>query len=381
MNAFYGVPAIAGRGSKLSFWAAGAYSNNGLTTLLSSDATVRVIAYYNTKINSTNHTVCDYQDFSITAFSGWKEYTMDLDPNKNYYSIGFVCNKGGSYLPIDDITIYTVSPYTKYVPETYPEGTFKATASLAGKSIDIIFAIGNYDNQFIKVLASNSDAEATGISYNPSTKAITIPTTGSFDSVFGTFTYGTITGTYDSTNDKITKINCDGSIGSYLSNLTATHPTYYSPCDGSTSELQTQFKRRWNNGSWQVDTSNADRITKDDVHFVSGSGALKRRGYTGGAVALCFNSDFSSAISVQNVGFWVYNPSGSDITLRMWYYQAVNFGSNGETGSVTAKANGWSYCAMGFGTKTGGNISIYNFQIADFNNTGVYLTFDNIILF
>jgi len=51
---------------------------------------------------------------------------------------------------------------------------------------------------------------------------------------------------------------------------------------------------------------------------------------------------------------------------------------------VTALAGQWTYVAMGFGIKSGStynNRTIYNFQIADFNNYGVYLSFDNITLF
>ena len=129
-------------------------------------------------------------------------------------------------------------------------------------------------------------------------------------------------------------------------------------------------------GSWQFDDSNSDRITSNTTEYVSGTGSVKRRGYGSGAVAMCFYNDFSPTKQVQNIQFWVYNPSASDITLRMFYYTAAKLATNGETGSVTAKANQWTYVAMGFGTRT-----IYNFQIADFNNTGVYLSFDNIALF
>ena len=372
MNAYFGVPSIVGRGSTLSFWSSGAYSNAALTTKSSNNATIRVIAYYNTKIDSTNHTVYDYQDFTIPANSGWTEYTMDLDSSKNYYSVGFICNKGGTYTPIDDIRIYTYSPFVEYYPETYPEGTYKTTVTLGSISMDVVFAIGNYKNQLVRVLAANTDMEAQGIVYNESTQAITIETTGDYNGN----TCGTITGTYDSTNDRITNINCDGSIKSYVKNKTATHPSYYYTCDGSTSELQTQFKRRYMSGSWQTDSSNADRITKDTEHFVSGSGAVKRRGYSGGAVALNLNSDISGGITVKNIGYWVYNPSNSDIELRQWVYKGTGLTSGAEIGAVTAAANSWTYCKMGFT-----QAKIYNFQIADFNNTGVYLTFDNIILF
>ena len=72
----------------------------------------------------------------------------------------------------------------------------------------------------------------------------------------------------------------------------------------------------------------------------------------------------------------------------MFYYTSGSFASNGETGSVTAKKGQWTYVAMGFGRKETENNkdvyynrTVYNFQIADFNNSGVYFSYDNITLF
>lgn len=264
---------------------------------------------------------------------------------------------------------------TVTAPVPYPTGSFRVQATVLSKKVDLVISIGTRSNGMVAVMLANTDAHPTSISYDNSTKKITIPTTGSYSGV----TFGTITANYDDTNDRLTNIKCDGGVSSYVSNngkLTATRPTVYNDCDGTTIELQSQFKRRWNNGSWQVDTSNGDRIARNTAQYVTGSGSAKLRGYSGGAVALVFNSDFASAKSVTNVHFWVYNPSNSDITLRMWYFKAKNLGSSTETGSVTAGANGWTYLAMGFGTQ-----SIYNFQIADFTNSGVYLSFDSISLF
>ena len=129
-------------------------------------------------------------------------------------------------------------------------------------------------------------------------------------------------------------------------------------------------------GSWQVDNSNADRLTSNTTEYVSGIGALKRRGYSSNAVALNFNNDFSPAITVSNVSFWVYNPSGNNITLRMWGYKGTGLSSNFETATITARSNQWTFINMYFEEKT-----IYNWQIADFQNTGVYLTFDEICFF
>ena len=256
----------------------------------------------------------------------------------------------------------------------YPSGSYKGTAVVSGANYDIVLAFGTRSNGLIAVRLSNSDAVATGVTYNDSTQQFTITTTGSYSG----YSYGNITGTYDDANDQLTNISCSGQVSAAVSNngsITATKLTVWD-CDGTTSELQSLFKRRYMSGSWQVDTGNADRITSNTEQFVSGTGSVKRRGYSGGAVALNFNADFSPAKTVKNVQFWVYNPSASDITLRMWGYKATNFNTNFETGSVTAKAGQWAYVAMGFTEAT-----IYNWQIADFNNTGVYLSFDNIALF
>lgn len=279
---------------------------------------------------------------------------------------------------MDHVRIYV--PTTNDIKLKVPDGTYRGSATVLSNNFDIVLSFGRASIGRVGVMLSNKDAEATGYSYNKSTHQVSISTTGSYSSM----TYGTITGTYDETNDRITNISCSGGISSYVSNngsitctkaVTSTN-TYYDECEDSTAELQARYKRRYMSGSWQVDSSNTDRITSNTTEFVSGWGSLKRRGYSSGAVALALQNDFSSTKKVENIHFWVYNPSSSDITIRMWYYEGTNFGDNGETGSVTAKANQWTYVAMGFGQR-----NIYNFQIADFTNSGAYLSFDNIYLF
>lgn len=269
--------------------------------------------------------------------------------------------------------IYSVSPYAEFTPEHYPEGTFHASVKIVIYTVDLVFAFGNYKNGVVKLLGNNTDMGATGITYSASTNTFTIPTTGSYSSM----SYGNVTGTYDYTNDRLTNVNCDGDLSSYISNVTAKRPTKYYNCDGNNTTLQSTFKRRFDRGSgWEVDTSNADRVAADTSHYISGTNAAKLRSFTGGPVTLNLNSDISGGVTVKNIGFWVYNPSGSDISLRIWVYKGTSFGSNAEIGSLTAEANGWTYCQMGFTSA-----KIYNFQIANFNNSSAALTYDNIILF
>ncbi len=386
-ESLYTVPKTMGKGTKFSFWAHGALKENR-TEASTINATVKVRLFYVNPVTGVGDNTGDATSVVIPAGSDWSQYTIDLDTSKEFYGYSFYCNTSSPvYVPVDDIEIFTENPYEKYKAPvlvqtpTYPEGTFKGDATVMGNSFSIVIALGNKTNGLVAVRLANKDAVATGVTYNENTKAISITTTGSYSGA----TYGTITGTYDAENDRIVNVSCSGGISSYVSNngsITATRLSNMWDCDGTTAQLQNTFKRRYMSGSWQVDTGNADRITSNTTEFVSGTGSVKRRGYAGGAVALNFNSDFSPAKAVQNVQFWVYNPSANNITLRMWYYQAKNFGSNGETGSVTAIAGKWTYVAMGFGSGSGdGNRNIFNFQIADFNKTGVYLSFDNITLF
>lgn len=255
----------------------------------------------------------------------------------------------------------------------YPTGTFVSEVQAGGQTVQLAIALGTKENGMVAVRASNTDAQATGVTFDETTGKFEITTTGSFASM----TFGKITGTYDQTNDKLTDLAVDGTIKAAVSSISdAARPLCYEGLNENTEGLQAKFMRRWGD-PWAEDKTNADRFTSDTTNFVSGTGAMKRRGYSGGRVAHAFKTDFASPIAAKNIQFWVYNPTGTDRVIRMWYYKGAGLTSNGETGTVTAKANGWTYCAMGFNP----GASIYNFQIADFTNSGTYFTFDDISLF
>ena len=189
-------------------------------------------------------------------------------------------------------------------------------------------------------------------------------------------TFGTITATYDVENAKLINGTLEGTFASFIGNngeMEFTASEHLLNCDGTTDELREVFKIRYGD-PWTVDTGNTDRI--DAVENGVAGGAMKVRAWKGGRYALNFLNDFAEPITVSNVGFWVYNSGETDVTLRMWGYKAAGFQSNFETGSVTAVAGQWTYVRMGFTSA-----AIYNFQIADFTNTGTYLVFDNICLF
>ena len=247
-----------------------------------------------------------------------------------------------------------------------PVGSFSGYAINASDDSNIFVDIALADSKaFVEV--GSLLKTTVDFAFDKTTGLLTIALGGNF---------GNLTATYDETNNKLTNVAVDGAAAAMLKNngsLELVAATKFWDCNGSTADLQATFKRRYMSGSWQVDNSNADRFVSYE-NGICGS-AVQRRGYSGGAVALNLAADMTP-VEVSNIGFWVYNPGSSDLTLRMWIYKGAGLTNNAELGSVTAVAGQWTYCRMGF-TKA----SIYNFQIADFNNSGVALVFDNIVLF
>lgn len=247
-----------------------------------------------------------------------------------------------------------------------PVGSFSGYAVNASDDSNIFVDIALADSKaFVEV--GSLLKTTVDFAFDKATGLLTIALGGNF---------GNLTATYDETNNKLTNVAVDGAAAAMLKNngsLELVAAAKFWDCNGTTAELQAMFKRRYMSGSWQVDTSNADRFVSYE-NGICGK-AMQRRGYSGGAVAVNLAADMDP-VEVSNIGFWVYNSGSSDLTLRMWIYKGAGLTNNAELGSVTAVAGQWTYCRMGF-TKA----SIYNFQIADFNNSGVALVFDNIVLF
>ena len=483
MNELYGVKRVVGKGSVLSFWARGAYTNTNFNTDHASNTAMKVYAYYDSPLTPSNQTtVRETFDFTVQAGSTWQHFEMPLNSGRTYYGFGvYAQQKSGSaqYVPFDDFEIYTASPYAEYVAPVavssvsvsptelammaggnsqltatvlpsdatnksvswtssnsnvatvdseglvhavaggnatitvttadggytatcavtvsnpssyYPSGTYKAAVSVSGYSADFVISFGTESNHLIAVLVSNQNMDATGVTYNSSTNEFTISTTGTFTYNPISFTTGNITGTYDYANDQLININFSGSVKDYVSNLTLPKPTTgLFDCDGTTTQLRNVFKRRYRStgGGWSEDTGNSDRIDSNTTEFVSGTGAMKLRPFSGGdAYGFVLNSDFSPTLTAKNLHFWVYNPGSEDVVFREWVYKSASLNGGVEIGSLTAKKGQWTYCAMGFT-----QASLYNFTVSAWkkdgsNNVinsstamGIYLTFDNVYVF
>lgn len=258
---------------------------------------------------------------------------------------------------------------------------FHGFAKTAGETpkvlpVDAYFAA----NGTPTIYFNGTNVGATGIKFYTRTGGFEIATVG----------MGTLSGKYDAANHALLNLKTDNATeaakldSTYPINLTSEAVHY--TCDGTTSELQEQFMRRyWRPGTdsgWAKDTGNADRIVSETTNVKLGS-ALALRKCAGQSssgekyrVALALGADFAEARPSKSLSFWVYNPTDTATSLRMWVYTKASFAANAELTktAVTVAANGWTYVQAGF------SYSIYNFQIANFNGFDGTLVFDEIIL-
>ena len=149
----------------------------------------------------------------------------------------------------------------------------------------------------------------------------------------------------------------------------------YWNCDGTTEELQAQFNRRYGN-PWNLDTTNADRVTQNTEHAISGS-AMRLRPYSSDRIALA-TKDFAEPFNCRNISFWVYVDGTADMTIQCFGYKQTGYGTTGMNnpfGNKTIKAGQWTYISAGFTAA-----DLYAFQI--FVAAGAStLIFDDICLF
>lgn len=218
---YYGDTSLAGRGTKLSFWAYGALTGTSTTTQGTTDIDVEVFGFHKASgrikenadiANSEYHTV---GVVTVPKQTGWTRYEIDLDPSKNYTGYGFKLRPtGGStvYLPVDDIEIFRDSPYEAYVSAIPVDGVTLDKDSLiieAGKSKTLVATVSPNDatNKNVVWTTSNEnvatvvDGVVTGVNAGNATITATTEEGGFHDECSITvdepyeYPSGTFTGT------------------------------------------------------------------------------------------------------------------------------------------------------------------------------------------
>lgn len=242
-----------------------------------------------------------------------------------------------------------------------PSNTFSGIVTVSGQGVFTTIALAN-SKAFVELGTTKATVDYT---FDNKTGLVTIPLGGN---------YGNLKGTYDPENNKLTKCGLDGAAAAAVTSngeLEFTGALKHFDCEGTDAELQTVFKRR-------VGSNETGVVTADTTNFIAGKSGVQLPGNSGGDVRLNLKQDIANGVTAKNLGYWVYNPSTSNVKLRMWVYKAANLGSNAEVASSSGVefAPGWSYYRIGFT-----EAKIFNIQIGDFAKSGVNLTFDNIAIF
>ena len=384
MKAYFGMPSLLGRGTKLSFWARSPYSDKNLNTDSSVGGMFSVQLYYTEKVTDQTINQCTSREFYVPVGRDWEEYTMDIDESKNYYSFS-ITTKGTNgtdrYVPIDDITIYTDSPYTHY-PWNNPGGNFhghaQKSSNYGNKVCPIILALANDGSGIVRI--DNTERKINTITYNKASNKISITTTTDTSYI------GTITGTYDKSENTFINVGFSGTIKNEFANnvnnnITCALPDLHWSCNEDSMGLRDYFVRRYNQGGTTYSDLiwNEDKIVNDREHYISLGNAMKIRPYAGGGAGFALLHDFDTPQTLSSIDFWVYNPTNSSVHLRLFTYGAQRFNAAHEFASVDVP-KGWSYHSIKFTAA-----DIYNFQILDLNSagtgsSGVALTYDDIAI-
>ncbi len=314
---------------------------------------------------------------SYTMYSGGAdrdvyEYVLTYDISSvNNQTISIINANSASY--ITSIGINFGEAQQEVLPIGNYLGHATAVAAMGGAEIFTMIALGN-EKAFIEVAL-------------PDPYTIKLTTTYTYAAATNTVTItdddlGTITAVFNETNHALEQVTLSNNdMASAIADngeITLNNPTLYWDCEGTTAELnQVLAKRVRPSDSWNTALED---VAADTTNFVGGESGVARSGSSDKALGLTLRNDFEAQQNVQGIGFWVYNPTSSDLNIRTWTFGATSYGSNSEIGALTAKANGWTFCRMGFSAR-----NIYNFNICVWNEYGqtaeATLTFDNICLY
>ena len=306
---------------------------------------------------------------------------------KEYYAFGIYLLLAGAtvYLPVDDINIYT-SNSAKNAPDGIYTGN-PAMHTTSDFTVPAVISFGNKDHK-VAVSFANSDAGATGYTYNEGTGEFSITTTGSYASK----TFGNITGTYDKVNDRLISVSISGTVRSYVTNngsITLSRPSSntYLDCENDRITLTNKIVRRYKSGStWYNDPGNVDRAAADPTYHISGSNGLSPRPYKDGAITIRLAQNIGST-SANNIGFWIYNPSSTDVEMHMYANKTTNVDSFDDSDAYCFIMNkkfsqGWTFYCVGF--RHSSNFpegqTLYNITLLIFA-TATRVTFDDIVVF
>ena len=257
-----------------------------------------------------------------------------------------------------------------------PKGTFFAAVEVTDAGKTALQAAGSIVPVFINLGAENTvsvsvngaSAGASVIkSYDKSTGELVITTTN----------FGDLSMTYNPEAETLEKLSVVANKGILKydggQSLRGNDKLKYWNCDGTTEELQAEWNRRYGD-PWTLDNNNADKVTQNTEHAISGS-AMRLRPYADNRFALA-TKDFAQPFNARNISFWVYNSGSADATIQCFAYKSTGYTNFIQPfGNKTIPAGQWTFISAGFAAT-----DLYGFQIF-VSKTASALIFDDICLY
>lgn len=289
------------------------------------------------------------------------EYT--ITPSANTYDFVKISNPTGGAHYIESVVINYVGEGGQQQEVAQPAGTF--SGKITGADDAQLFCVMAIANEFMYFEAGSLTKEQIPFNFDKVTGKLTLTSA----------VLGPISAVYDEASNKLTQITLENETAAAMIKNNGTYEfavagTTYD-CEGTTDELNAIFGQRQRDGSgWKAALGDISAST--DVYAV-GKGAVMSPGSTSfNAVGLTLRADLGAATG-SNIGFWVYNPSESDVKLQSYYYKSASYGGYQDFYPV-AKASSWTYFRIG-------QPGLFNFNLADFTKSGVNFVFDDICLY
>ena len=264
--------------------------------------------------------------------------------------------------------------------------------SMYGKSnIPVLITLSGDDTSKVTVKVDGSILSTSKYSYDPTTGALSISTSGTIGS--SSFTMGTISGTVDrnASTDTIKNISIDGSISAYVTNNgTMTCSAIWSDRCNYTSDSASQlvWQRRYMSGSWQYNSGSGQWTTSDTSYHMEEehSMGLRIANNTYKKTAFLLKRDLGDGNGIQahGVSLWIYNPNHITYdAFRIYIYTSASTivgdhvttsGNYFQAYSTSGIASGsWINIQTGFSANT-----VYNFSLYFENNNNSSTTYVNL---
>lgn len=271
----------------------------------------------------------------------------------------------------------------KVVSATYLGNTFKGTITAASTTHHLLIALGERGEYAVLLNNKLDIIKANGYSYDPSTKRITITSTGSYSSL----TFGTITATYDESNNRLINFGCGGTIGQYVANngsitinaigKVASEGAIFH-CNENTAGLRALFSHRDKSSGTAKFT---DIVEQNIYDSITGNGAVKHQFSANNANGICLKNSIGGNTTFGSFGCWVFNPTDINVTLTLYVFKDADMSSSANPASFTAVAGQWTWVCSGIGCSSFkvGTDKLYNVLLNA--ETTAALTFDEVCLY